>query len=356
MAFNLINMALLDYVLEPPSYGWTDSQGNLMKPSTKQLFIEYFSRINIFKTRKNWLAFTSWFWVLSLAPVVLIFVFKYFTLPLLALGFVYSMVLMGSHGTVWYHRFGTHNAFKFKNKFWRMITKNLVIKVIPDEIYIVSHHVHHFKPDVPGDPYNTKVSWLYCFLADANHQMIARNLNEKDYKTATGFLRHTGVPVNSYEQYQKWGSISKPLPVWLNWAANWTFWALTFYLIGGFPLVTTLFGAAHVWAIGIRTFNYEGHGKGKDLRKKGVDFHWDDFSINQFWPGYVAGEWHNNHHLYPHSAQAGFKPHQVDLPWYYIKFLHWLGGIKSFHNNKDDFYKDYYLPYLKEKAHTKVAS
>jgi stearoyl-CoA desaturase (delta-9 desaturase) len=346
-------MALLDYVLEPPSYGWADKDGNLVKPSTGQLFKEYLSRVNIFKTRKNWLAFTCWFWAIALIPFLMVFIFKYFSFWLLGIGFVYSMILMGSHGTVWYHRFGTHNAFKFRNNFWRIFTKNLVLKVIPDEVYIVSHHVHHFKSDQPGDPYNTFVSWLYCFLADANHQMVARNLSEKDYKIATGFLKHTGTAINSYEEYQRWGSISKPLPLWFNWAFNWSFWGVVFYLIGGFPLVCALFGAAHVWAIGVRTFNYEGHGKGKDKRQEGLDFNWEDYSINQYWPGYVAGEWHNNHHLYPHSAQNGFKPDQIDIPWYYIKFMHWLGAIKSYHNNKKDFYEDHYLPYLKQKTEAK---
>ncbi|MEM7017847.1 MAG: acyl-CoA desaturase, partial [Pseudomonadota bacterium] len=121
-------MTLLDYVLEPPSYGWTDDHGNLIKPSAKRLFREYFSRVNVFKDRRNWLAFTSWFWALALLPVLLIFLLQYFNIWLFILGFFYSMVLMGSMGTVWYHRFGTHNAFKFKNKFWRLITKNLVIK------------------------------------------------------------------------------------------------------------------------------------------------------------------------------------------------------------------------------------
>ncbi len=40
--------------------------------------------------------------------------------------------------------------------------------------------------------------------------MIARDLSEKDYKTATGFIKHTCVPINFYKEYQKWGSISKP--------------------------------------------------------------------------------------------------------------------------------------------------
>lgn len=53
--------------------------------------------------------------------------------------------------------------------------------MIPEEIYVVSHHVHHAKSDQPGDPYNASGGFLYCFLADVNHQPIAKSLSEKDY-------------------------------------------------------------------------------------------------------------------------------------------------------------------------------
>ena len=82
-----------------------------------------------------------------------------------------------------------------------------------------------------------------------------------------------------------------------------------------------MFGAAGFWAVGVRTYNYEGHGKGEDKRRDGVDHNREDMSINQIWPGYVAGEWHNNHHLYPKSARSGFKPYQLDLAWCYIKLI-----------------------------------
>jgi fatty-acid desaturase len=117
-------------------------------------------------------------------------------------------------------------------------------------------------------------------------------------------------------------------------------------LIGGFGLAFAIFGAAGFWAVGVRTFNYEGHGKGEDKRRHGVDFNREDMSINQVWPGIVAGEWHNNHHLYPNSARSGFKPWQVDGAWYYIKFMSMIGAVSSYRDNKAEFYADYYHPHI----------
>lgn len=180
-------MSFIDYVLLPPSYGWENINGELIKPTSKQLWSELFKRINIFSSRKNWIVLLGWFWVLCLIPFTIAFLFYYFNIYLVALSIFYGMVVMSTHGTIWYHRYCTHNAFKFKNKFWRIITQNLVIKLIPEEIYVVSHHVHHSKSDLPGDPYNSNAGFLYCFLADTNHQPIETNLKEDDYTRATLF-------------------------------------------------------------------------------------------------------------------------------------------------------------------------
>ena len=58
--------------------------------------------------------------------------------------------------------------------------------------------------------------------------------------------------------------------------------------------------------------------------------------------GIVAGEWHNNHHLYPKSARTGFLPHQVDIAWCYIRLMYTLGPIKSFRDSKDEFLEKHY--------------
>ncbi|MGJ1508293.1 fatty acid desaturase [Sphingobacterium siyangense] len=342
-------MPFLDHVLQVPTYGWKDNDGNLVKPSKKEIFKEFFKRLNIFKDRRNWLPFFSWLKVACLIPFFIIFLVYHFSWWTVLAAFIYSMIVMGTHGTIWHHRFATHGAFKFRNGFWRFFTQNLTINVIPEEIYVISHHVHHAKSDTPGDPYNAQAGFLYCFLADVNHQPIAKDLTENSYNRVKLLMRHTGVTANSYAQYRKWGSYVNPSHAIGSWILNWAFWYAIFYLIGGHALACTLFGAAGFWAIGVRTFNYEGHAKGEDKQREGIDFNEKDKSINQLWPGIVAGEWHNNHHLYPKSARSGFKPYQIDLAWCYIKMMHKLGAVSSYRDDKKRFDEQYRIPYLKSK-------
>ena len=343
-------MAFIDCVLEQPSYGWKDENGNLSKPSPGAIFKEFFNRLNVFKNKKNWLSFTSWMMIVCLAVPLGFFIFKFFSFKLLFVAFLYSMVVMGSHGTVWYHRYCTHRAFKFRNPVWRFITQNITLKIIPEEIYVISHHVHHAKSDQPGDPYNAQGGFLYCFLADVNHQPISRSMDENAYNRCVKLMQHTGQISNSYAGYQKWGTLANPLRTIGGILLNWGFWYLVFYMIGGHPLACTIFGAAGFWAVGVRTFNYEGHGKGEDKRREGTDYNREDMSVNQLWPGIVAGEWHNNHHLYPKSARSGFLPHQVDLAWCYIKLLSLIGGVTEYHDSKKKFLKEYYQPHKTAKV------
>lgn len=344
-------MSFIENVLARPSYGWKNSEGLFVKPTSRQLFAEFFRRINIIDSRKNWLPFFSWFSVLCIAPFFFIFIFMQvqdFNTWYLLIAFVYGMIFMGTHGTIWYHRYGTHQAYRFSSKGWRFLTANLVIKLVSEEIYIVSHHVHHSLSDQPGDPYNADGGFLYCFLADVNHQPIAKNLSREDYKKAAAMLSHTGVKANSYEGYLKWGSIAHPLNTILGTLANWAFWIIVFYAIGGLYLTAAILAGAFVWGIGVRTFNYEGHAKGEIKHVAGFDFNSKDKSINQWWPGIVAGEWHNNHHLYPASARSGFLRGQIDLAWYYIRALKFIGGVSACRDSKKQFMEIYRKPYLEE--------
>jgi stearoyl-CoA desaturase (delta-9 desaturase) len=76
-----------------------------------------------------------------------------------------------------------------------------------------------------------------------------------------------------------------------------------------------------------------------------VDFNVDDIAINQVWPGYVAGEWHSNHHLFPNSARSGFLRYQLDLPWLFIRALHAVGAVSSYRDGRADFLARYYEPW-----------
>jgi len=333
--------SFIDELLYTPSYGWQDQNGALIIPTKKQLWSEAFSRINIFQTRKNWISFVSFLMLATMLPFFYLFLFRYFSWQGVIAVVLYSMVVMGTHGTIWYHRYCTHKSYGFSHPVWRIITQNLVIKTVPEEIYVVSHHVHHCKSDEPGDPYNAQAGFLYCMLAEYNHQRVSLDLSEEDHKKAVRFMEHTGVRLNSYEQYQKWGSITSPGYTVMIWLLNWAFWFGALYLIGGPALACAIFSAAMLWFTGIRAFNYTGHGGGKEKHREGIDFDRSNLSINQSRPGLLAGEWHNNHHLFPGSARCGFLPGQLDLAWVYIYSLRKLRMVSWYKDSKAEFLKKY---------------
>ncbi len=314
------------------------------------------SRMNLFASRKAWLPVSGWFWTLSLAPFAVVFLTRHFSWPLMLAGFLYSMVGIGTHGTVYLHRYATHRAFRVRNGFYLFILRNLTLKIVPEEIYVVSHHVHHAFSDTPGDPYNARAGWLYCFLAGELHQPIRRDMSRADYDRVCALVRHTGMGINTYEQYLRWGSIADPVRHSLHYLFNWVFWYAAFYAIGGHALATALFGWAMVWGVGIRAHNYDLHAGGKDRRREGVDFDCNSLAVNAIWPGFVAGEWHNNHHLYPQSVRAGFLWWQPDVSFEFLRLFRLLGGITSWQDFRDKFYELHYLPYRAARSETRVAS
>lgn len=334
-------ISFIDELLYTPSYGWQDNNGTLIVPTNKQLWSEAFSRINIFRTRKNWISFVSFLMLASMLPFFYLFLFRYFSWQGVIAVVLYSMVVMGTHGTIWYHRYCTHKSYGFSHPIWRVITQNLVIKTVPEEIYVVSHHVHHCKSDEPGDPYNAQAGFLYCMLAEYNHQRVSLDLSEEDYRKAVHFMEHTGVRLNTYKQYQKWGSITSPVYTVIIWLLNWGFWFTVLSLIDGPALACAIFSAAFLWFALIRAFNYTGHGGGKEKHREGIDFDRSNLSINQSRPGLLAGEWHNNHHLFPGSARCGFLPGQLDLAWVYIYSLRKLRMVSWYKDSKTEFLKKY---------------
>src|SRR6201995_2006095 len=97
-------MAFIDEILQTPSYGWMDAKGLFLKPTTRQLFKEAFSRINIFKSRKNWLALIGWFRATCMLPLFVIFLMYYLSWKSAIVLVVYAIVIMSTHGTSWLQR------------------------------------------------------------------------------------------------------------------------------------------------------------------------------------------------------------------------------------------------------------
>jgi sn-1 stearoyl-lipid 9-desaturase len=338
--------AFLQRVLAPPAYGWS-RDGAFYKPSTREIMAHWATRMNIFATRKNWLSVTGWSLTLGLAPFLVVFFAKYFSFRYLIFGLLYALVWLGTANIVWLHRYCTHQAFTFSHPLYRFIVRNLTIRLVPEELYVVSHHVHHAYTEEAGDPYNAHGGRLYCFLAGELHQPIARDLSEKEYERVAAMVKHTGVKANSFAQYQTWGSICHPARTWAHCILNWAFWYGAFFLLGGHGLACAIFGISAVWAIGIRDFNYDAHGCGKDKRKDGVDFNRKDLSINQLFAGTVSGEWHNNHHIFPGGVRSGFLWWQLDTAYGLILLVKLCGGIASMRDYKARFLEKYAQPHAR---------
>lgn len=332
-------MAFIDRILQVPTYKWADDDGNLVKPSAKQLWTEAFKRTNIIRSKRNWIPFINWAIAVAMLPFLYFFIVHYFSWLLVAALIVYAMLVMSTHGTIWYHRYSTHRAYTFTNPVWRFVTQNLVVRTFPEEVYVVSHHVHHVKSDNPGDPYNSHAGIMYCMLSDVNHQAIAKDLTPEEYKKVSNFLSHTGIFINSYKNYLKWGSVADPYYTVGLLLLNWTFWFTAFSFIGGPGLACALFSGALFWYVLVRAFNYTGHGSGECKHVDGVDFDRTNLSINQTRPGIFSGEWHNNHHMYPDSARAGFLKYQLDTAWIYIYCMHKIGVVGRYNDSKKEFLK-----------------
>jgi len=74
-----------------------------------------------------------------LLPAPVLFATYHFSGDLLALGSLFGIVGMRTHGTIWYIHYCTHRAFTFSHPVWRLETQNLVPKVVSVELYVVSH-------------------------------------------------------------------------------------------------------------------------------------------------------------------------------------------------------------------------
>ncbi|HPF27689.1 MAG TPA: acyl-CoA desaturase [Steroidobacteraceae bacterium] len=74
---------------------------------------------------------------------------------------------------------------------------------------------------------------------------------------------------------------------------------------------------------GTYTINSLSHVFGKQRYRTG------DASRNNFWLALLTlGEgWHNNHHHYPSATRQGFYWWEIDITWYLLKVMSWLGII-----------------------------
>jgi stearoyl-CoA desaturase (delta-9 desaturase) len=225
---------------------------------------------------------------------------------LLALG-LYAVRMFGVTGA--YHRYFSHRTYKTSRWFQLVLALLAMTSVQKGVLWWAAHHRHHHRmSDQPGDTHSvlqdgfwwSHVGWILAPMnANTDYDKI------KDiarYPELRFFDRFYYLPATA-------------LAVGLYFAGG--MWALYW----GFFVSTTL-----LWH-GTFTINSLTHVFGS---RRYVT---TDNSRNNFWLALITlGEgWHNNHHYYQRATNQGFFWWEIDVTFYVLKVLSWVGLVWDLH-------------------------
>jgi fatty-acid desaturase len=245
------------------------------------------------------------------------------------------------YNTIWYHRYCSHASFKFKNELFTALflwTNPLMFR---EENYAIPHMIHHQLTEKPGDPYGPHLGWLASFLSAELTQRISPKISEEHFTAWQRRIRHIGLRLNTYSQYLKSGCIENARYYWLRTISAHLLWGGFIFASAGLQYVMAWYSAIFITLNLIRDFNWRGHG-GNAYRGKKRGWEFDDhtYALNQWFYGFLASEWHDNHHKYPFSASNGFLPGQIDAAFQIIKLMHRIGIVEFYVDSRPIFEKE----------------
>lgn len=331
-------------ILVAPTYGHRAVDGSPQRPSTRDVLHEWLDAINVFRHRSRWLpaAFVA-FHVATAA--VGVWSFAHFTWDGLLFGLLGGLWISFVHHTLWYHRYCSHASFRFTSAWWpRMLlwTNPLVFR---EEMYAIPHRVHHARSDQAGDPYGPHLGWLGSYLATESQQKLNTAIDPRRYDALVRSLRHIGFPAHSYAAFQRWGSVERVDHYVARTVVAQALWIAVSYAIGGWHYVTVWYATVCIFIFFMREFPWRGHGGNfRTAKIDGWEFDRRSRGLNQSIFGLLGGEWHDNHHLLPASANTAYLPGQVDLPFQLVRLAKRLGLVAGYLDAADVFRSRYLTP------------
>lgn len=312
-------------MLTKPTYGHPGPAPH--GPTLRQVMLEWFDAINFIKDGSRLLPAVNAMFHLATGVVFAWFLARHFSVAA-----VVTVVLLACfHGTiyntVWYHRYCSHQAFKFRSLWFARLflwTNPLCLR---EEGYAIPHRIHHAKSDLPGDPYGPHLGWLGSYLAIESSQKTNLELSAAEYERLAASLRHIGFVSSTYEQYRRTGSVENLGWYFVRFIFAGLFWGALAWALAGWWGVQAWLSGAFFFTLLARDFNYRGH-------SSFTGAHGEGRPVNQLLYGLVAGEWHENHHNYPRLARSGLKWWQVDAPYWIICALHACGVVTQYHSRR----------------------
>ncbi len=208
-----------------------------------------------------------------------------------------------------YHRYFSHRTFKTSRVFQFLLAFLAMTSVQKGVLWWASHHrVHHKLSDKPGD--------VHSVLRDGfGWSHVGWILSNKYGHTETDKVRDLAryPELVFLDRFYVLPAVVFAVGTWL--AGSW--WGL----VWGFFVSTTL-----LWH-GTFTINSLSHVFG---RRRYLT---EDNSRNSFVLALVTmGEgWHNNHHYYQRATNQGFFWWEIDLTYYVLKLLSYVGLVWDLH-------------------------
>jgi stearoyl-CoA desaturase (delta-9 desaturase) len=323
------------WILQEPAFGYAACSGEPKRPTRREAIREVWLCINAFQDMASCVPlvealFTVWTWLAFVG---------FFGLSLSWRGilvFIASIAMVGTlTNTFWLHRYCSHRAFRFRHPLIPRVLCWFNGLAVAEDKYAIAHFVHHLRSDKVGDPYGPHLGRLGSYLATSFFsKRLNRQLTPRQYERMTGLVRHVGYPIASYETFLRFGSTEHPLHLGARLLFGQLFWSGFAWVVAGWAGVLGWFAAIAVATVVLRDFNYSGHGGARQRPKIG-GWEFDDRTraLNQWFYGLLGAEWHNNHHMYPRSANLHLVRGQIDRAFLVIRSLHWLGVISSYRDD-----------------------
>jgi stearoyl-CoA desaturase (delta-9 desaturase) len=232
-----------------------------------------------------------------------------------------GMYLLTAVGiTVGYHRLFTHRAFE-TNRIVQFVLAVLGSMAVEGPLlkWVAIHRLHHQHSDTHDDPHSPHVQGdsLLGMLRGLWHAHVGWFF-EPDPPNLPHYvkdLQQSGVLRTASSLFPLWVTLGLLVPAVLGGLLTGTWLgALTGLLWGG---LARIFLVHHVtWSINSICHLWGGqpYRTGDDSRNNVV------FGILGLGEG-----WHNNHHAFPTSARFGLRWWQIDLGYWFICVLAWLG-------------------------------
>jgi len=308
-------------ILGKPTYGYPGPAP--ATPRLRAVLAEWLDALNLFKDRTRLLIVANAIYHFSTFLIFAWFLTTHFSIAAIVTVMLISSFIGIIYNTVWYHRFCSHQAFKFTSVwFARMFlwTNPLFLR---EECYVIPHRIHHSRSDEPGDPYGPHLGWLGSYLATETVQKINRNLSAAEYERLTKSLGHVGFPCHSHAQYQRTSSVENLWHYLARTIFAALFWGGIAWAIAGWWGVWAWWSAVFLFTFVVRDFNFRGHSALTGNKKHGEP-------VNQIIYGLFAGEWHENHHDYPRLARSGLTWWQVDVPYWIIIAMKGCGMVSQY--------------------------